>query len=204
MSRGFVALLGIVLLSGFTAFACGTEGFRVVTSEGARQLAIARAPRAVPPVVLVDQDGVSFSMDDYRGKTLLVEFIYTRCPTLCSVLGDEFSQVRELVGDGATQRNIELLSISFDSENDDREALRLYADRYGATAPRWRVAMPVERGDLAALLQTFGVVVIADGIGGFVHNGAIYVVDVSGRLVRIIDPDASARLVATAVGVSPR
>jgi protein SCO1 len=204
MSRGFVALLGIVLLSGFAAFACATEGFRVVTSEGARQLAIVRAPPAVPPVALVDQDGVLFSMDDYRGRTVLVEFIYTRCPTLCGVLGDEFSQVRELVRGATTEQNIELLSISFDSENDDREALRLYADRYGATVPRWRIAMPVERSDLAALLQTFGVVVIPDGNGGFVHNGAIYLVDASGRLVRIIDPEAPAPFVATAVGVSPR
>lgn len=204
MSRGFVALLGIVLLSGFAGLAFGTAGFRVVTSEGARQLAIARAPPAVPPVALVDQDGVSFSIDEYRGKILLVEFIYTRCPMLCSVLGDKFSQVRELVAGAATERNIELLSISFDAENDDREALTLYADRYGATAPRWRVAMSVQRSELAALLQTFGVVVIPDGNGGFVHNGAIYLVDASGRLVRIIDTDASARLAATAVGVSPR
>jgi protein SCO1 len=203
MSRGFLPLVGIILSIGFAAFACGTEGFQVVTSEGARQLAIARAPRAVPPAALVDQDGVPFSMDDYRGKTLLVEFIYTRCPTLCSVLGDEFSRVRALVEGAAAARNIELLSISFDSENDDRQALRLYADRYGAAAPRWRIAVPVERGDLAALLQTFGVVVIPDGIGGFVHNGGMYLVDVRGRLVRIIDPDASARLVAAALGISP-
>ena len=203
MSRGFVALLGIVLSIGFAAFAYGTEGFRVVTSQGARQLAIARAPLAVPPVALVDQGGVSFSIDDYRGKTLLVEFIYTRCPTLCSVLGDEFSQVRALVGGAAMERDIEFLSISFDSRNDDRQALQLYADRYGATAPQWRIAMPVERDDLAALLQTFGVVVIPDGIGGFVHNGAIYLVDASGRLVRIIGPETPAQVVAAAVGVFP-
>jgi protein SCO1 len=204
MSRGFVPLLGCVLLIGFVAFACGTEGFRVMTSEGARRLAIARAPPPVPHVVLVDQDGVSFSLDDYHGKTLLIEFIYTRCPMLCGVLGDDFNHVLSLLEDAASNRNIELLSIGFDSENDNREALKLYGDRYGATAPRWRIAAPIETRDLAALLQTFGVVVIPDGMGGFVHNSAIYLVDGSGRLVRIIDADAPPQLVATAVGVSPR
>jgi protein SCO1 len=204
MSRSFVALLGSVLLIGFAAFACATEGFRVVTSEGARRLAIARAPPPVPDVALVDQDGVSFWLDDYHGKTLLIEFIYTRCPTLCGVLGDDFNQVLTLLGDAASNRNIELLSISFDWENDNREALKLYGDRYGATAPRWRVAMPIERRDLAALLHTFGVVAIPDGMSGFVHNSAIYLVDGSGRLVRIIDPDAPRQLVATALGVSPQ
>jgi len=202
MSRGFIPLLGIVLSIGFAALACGTEGFRVVTSEGARRLAIARAPLPVPHVALVDQDGVSFSLDGYRGKTLLIEFIYTRCPTLCGVLGDNFSQVLALLGGAAKNRSVELLSISFDPENDNREALKLYGDRYGASAPGWRIAMLVERRDLVALLQTFGVVAIPDGMGGFVHNGSIYLVDVSGRLVRIIDPDAPPQLLTTALGIS--
>jgi protein SCO1 len=202
MNRGFVPLLGIVLLTGFAAFACGTEGFRAVTSEGARQLAIARTPRPVPEVSLVDQDGVSFSLDEYRGKTVLIEFIYARCPTLCNVLGDDFNQVLALLAVSASGRNIDLLSISFDSENDDRLALKLYGDRYGAAAPRWRIAVPVERRDLTLLLRTFGVVVIPDGMGGFVHNSAVYLVDVRGRLARIIDPDAPPRLLAAALGVS--
>jgi cytochrome oxidase Cu insertion factor (SCO1/SenC/PrrC family) len=97
---------------------------------------------------------------------------------------------------------LELVSIGFDPDNDGRQALKLYGDRYGATAPRWRIAMPSERRDRAGLLQTFGVVVIPDGMGGFVHNNAMYLVDPSGHLVRIIDPEAPARLVATALDVS--
>ena len=198
MSRGFVLLLGVVLLTGLAAFTYATAGFRVVTSEGARRLAIARTPLAVPHVPLVDQDGVVFSLDDYRGKAVMIEFIYTRCPTLCSVLADDFSRMLALT----SERNIELLSISFDSDNDDRQALKLYAERFGAAMPRWRIAMPVERRDLAALLGTFGVVVIPDGMGGFVHNSAIYIVDANGRLVRIIDPDAPRQVVAAALDVS--
>lgn len=198
MSRGFVLLLGVVLLTGLAAFTYATAGFRVVTSEGARRLAIARTPLAVPHVPLVDQDGVVFSLDDYRGKAVMIEFIYTRCPTLCSVLADDFSRMLALT----SERNIELLGISFDSDNDDRQALKLYAERFGAAMPRWRIAMPVERRDLAALLGTFGVVVIPDGMGGFVHNSAIYIVDANGRLVRIIDPDAPRQVVAAALDVS--
>jgi protein SCO1 len=200
VSRGFVPLLGVVLLSGLAALACGTEGFRVVTSEGARRLAIARSPPPVPHVQLLDQDGVLFSLDDYRGKAVLIEFIYTSCPALCSMLGDAFKQIFASTSD----RDIELLSISFDADNDSWQALKLYGERYGATAPRWRVAMPVERRDLGGLLRTFGVVVIPDGLGGFVHNSGIYLVDVRGRLVRIIDPEAPWQVVAAALdGPSP-
>lgn len=196
-TRGFIALLALVLAAGTGALGWATEGFRVVTSEGARALAVARAPRAVPDVALVDQDGHAFTLGDYRGRTVLVDFIYTRCPTICGVTGDEFRGV--LARLGAADSKVDLLSISFDPANDDREALQLYGDRFGARAPRWRIAAPIDQAGLAALLATFGVVVIPDGLGGFIHNSAVYLVDARGRLARILDPDAPARLAAKSV-----
>ncbi len=199
MTRGFAPLLGIVLLMGIGALAWGTEGFRIVTSEGARRLAIERRAPAVPDVPLVDQDGNPFSLRDYRGRTVLVEFIYTRCPSLCGALGDDFRRLLTLARSAPSQSKVDFLSISFDRKYDDPEALRLYGERYGATPPRWRVAVPADGSGLAALLRTFGVVAIPDGMGGFVHNGAIYLVDARGRLARILDPGSPPRLVREAL-----
>ena len=50
-------------------------------------------------------------------------------------------------------------------------------------------ARPVDNHDLAKLMRVFGVVVIPDGMDGFVHNAAIAVVDPGGRLVAILDWD---------------
>lgn len=204
MSPGFLPLLGIVLTAAIAAFAWETEGFHVVTSEGARQLAVERAPVPVPDVRLIDQDGASFSLADYRGKAILVEFIYTRCPTLCGVLGDGFQRLLALTRDRPSAAAVDFLSISFDRENDDREALLGYGERYGAAAPRWRIAAAADARGLTALLQSFGVVVIPDGLGGFVHNSAIYLVDARGRLARILDPELPPERVAAALHAAGR
>lgn len=196
MTRGFAVLLGFVLAAGIASLAWATDGFRAVTSEGARQLSVERHPRPVPDATLVDQNGNAFSLGDYRGRTILVDFIYTRCPTICSIYGDDFHRVLAQLGHSAADQKIDLLSISFDTENDDQEALKLYADRYGATAPRWRIATPTDKQGLTALLNTFGVVVIPDGMGGFVHDSAVYIVDAQQRLARILDPDAPEELAA--------
>jgi protein SCO1 len=197
MPRGFLLLLAIVAAAGTAALAWETDGFRVITSAGARQLAIERTPASLPDVRLVDQDGHAFRLSAYRGRPVLVDFIYTRCPTICSARGDDFRRVLQLMGAGS-RRSLDLLSISFDPGNDDIEALKLYADRFGATAPRWRIAAPGDPSSLAALLQSFGVVAIPDGLGGFIHNSAVYLVDPQGRLARIFDPDAPAQLLADA------
>ena len=199
MTRGFLPLLAIVAATGIAALAWETDGFRVVTSAGARQLSIERTPRLLPDVRLVDQDGHAFSLSSYEGRPVLVDFIYTRCPTLCGVLGDDFHGVLQLMSGAGAGAPIDLLSISFDPQNDDREALQLYGDRYGAKAPRWRIATPADERGLAELMQSFGVVVIPDGMGGFIHNSAVYLVDARGRLARILDPDSPPQLFADAL-----
>ena len=105
----------------------------------------------------------------YEGRPVLVDFIYTRCPTLCGVLGDDFHARAAAHGGAGAGAPIDLLSISFDPQNDDREALQLYGDRYGAKAPRWRIAAPADERGLAALMQSFGVVVIP-GRHGRLHS----------------------------------
>jgi protein SCO1 len=200
MRRNFFALLALVLTAGIGALAAETEGFRVVTSDGARQLAVERAPVPIPDVRLVDQDGRAFTLGDYRGRAVLIEFIYTRCPTLCAVLGDDFRRVLALAPATAD----DLLSISFDPENDDRAAREAYAARYNAAAPGWRIAAPIDRAGLETLLKSFGVVVIPDGMGGFVHNGAVYLMDGRRRLVRILDPDAAPSALDAALRMAER
>jgi protein SCO1 len=198
VTRGFLPLFALVVAAGLTALWWATDGFRVVTSDGARQLAVERSPRALPDVPLLDQNGRSFSLAEYRGKTVLVDFIYTRCPTICGLLGDDFGNVLALArGHGGA--DIDLLSISFDPADDDRQALRQYASRYGATPPHWRVAVPASPGGLKALLRAFGVVVIPDGYGGFVHSSLVYLVDRRGMLARILDAGTPSRLIAAAV-----
>src|SRR6185437_9502952 len=49
-------LLALVLAAGLAALACETNGFRVMTSAGARQLSLQRAPQRLPDARLVDQD----------------------------------------------------------------------------------------------------------------------------------------------------
>jgi protein SCO1 len=207
MTRGFPVLLTLVLATGLAALHFETDGFRVVTSAGARQLSVERAPQIIPDARLVDQNGTPYTLGAYRGRAVLVDFIYTRCPTICGVLGDDFAHVlqsmqarRSGAGAGAP---IDLLSISFDP-TDDQQALRLYGERFGAKAPRWRIAAPADAQVRAALLRTFDVVVIPDGMGGFFHNDTVYVIDARGRLVRILERDAPAQLFADAVkGIAP-
>lgn len=201
MSRGFPVLLAVVLLTGITALDLETDGLRAFTSAGARQLSVERTPEFLPDARLIDQNGARFTLSAYRGRAVLVDFIYTRCPTICGVLGDDLARVQQSVSASLSGAPINLLSISFDPA-DKQNDLRRYGRRYGATVPRWRIAAPANARDRAELLRSFGVVVIGDGMGGFIHNDAVYVIDAQGRLARIVDPNGPAPLAAAALEVA--
>ena len=64
----------------------GTDGFRAFTTEQARRNAVARSPRTLPEVALDDQDGQPFTLSAYRGQPLAVDFVYTQCVSVCTLL----------------------------------------------------------------------------------------------------------------------
>jgi protein SCO1/2 len=174
----------------------GTDGLRAFTTEGARRLSILNEPRPVPDVRLVDMLGRDLTFADEIGRVVVVEFIYATCPTTCIALGESFAKLRDQIRAAGLADRVRLISISFDLAHDGPEALRSYAEAHGADGRIWMTACPENEQSLRALLKTFGVVVIPDGAGGFVHNAALHVVDHQGRLVRIFDIGEEAQIVS--------
>jgi protein SCO1/2 len=84
---------------------------------------------AIPNFRLINQDGKPISFTKYRGKALLLTFIYTRCPVpeYCTLMSNNFAAIeQELQKDAALYKSTHLLSISFDPEYDTPKVLRSY------------------------------------------------------------------------------
>ncbi|MBW7920938.1 MAG: SCO family protein [Rubellimicrobium sp.] len=190
MRSGGLALVAAVVAAGAGLLWWGTEGLSVFTAETARREAVALAPRVLPDITLQDEAGATITLDALRGKVVLADFIYTRCPTICTVQGSDFEQARAAIRAAGLGDDIALVSISFDPEHDGPEELAFYASRFGGADDIWHFARAPSRADTGALLRAAEVIVLPDGIGGFIHNSAIHVIDPQGRLVRILDDDA--------------
>lgn len=179
----------LIVLLGLAAFSEVSAGFRVVTSEAARRLDVREHAPEIPDAMLVGSGAPAYSLrgDLARdGRIALVDFIYTRCESVCSVLGTEFQQLQQEIRKQGLQDRVRLISISFDPA-DDGDTLARYADRMHADGSVWRFASVADSQALRPLLDAFGIVVVPDGIGGFVHNAAIHTVGPGGRLTRIDD-----------------
>jgi len=120
---------------------------------------------------------------------MVIDFVYTRCPSVCKVLGGVSAQLASRLSDAVESGKAMVLSVSFDPANDTPEAMTRFKRVLEPRETPWMVARPLSSDGRRALLQTFGVEVIPDGAGGFDHNAALHLVDPSCRLTRILDYD---------------
>jgi len=183
-----LAAAGLVLGAAFTAASFLTLGFRAFTAEDARRLRVAEASMPLSPVEIVDASGQRRTLwnADPAARAWLVTFVYTRCPSACVALGSELQQLQASVRASGT-KGIRFASLSFDRAFDTPAELARYAARFHADPALWTVGAPASDAALRTLLRESGVVVIADGFGGYAHNAAIHVVTPEGRLVAIFD-----------------
>ncbi len=102
-------------------------------TDGTSALRIPQPGDQVPDFTLVNQSGKTIHFRQFRGKPLLLTFIYTRCPfpDYCIRMSNNFGQVmRQLRKDAKAFNQAQLLSISIDPENDKPAVLRSYGERY--------------------------------------------------------------------------
>lgn len=124
---------------------------------------------------------------DYRGKPLIVSFIYTGCTAACPVttrqIADAVRAARSVVG----ADDFHVVSIGFNLPHDTPEAMRDHARRFGLDIPGWDFVSP-QQGELERLLAEFGFSYVRTA-WGFDHLAQVTVVDAAGRIYRQVYGD---------------
>jgi protein SCO1 len=139
------------------------------------------------PFSLIDQNGVTRTDSDYRGKYLLVFFGYTYCPDVCPTTLAVMKSALDMMGSRADR--IVPLFITVDPKRDTPEKLKAYLSSFGprfigltgdesaiaAVAREYRVyyqTHPAENGGEYTVDHS-GIVYLMDGSGAFVANYAL-------------------------------
>jgi protein SCO1/2 len=182
------ALLSCLLAIAVGALTLGwwTDGGTVLTAEAARRGAAQRGQLSVGRFAVETTHRKWESIPSPAGKIQVIEFIYTSCPTLCQAGGVDMYRLANRLEAGGLASRAQLISVSFDPSHDDIERLRSYGDRFRADGKVWTIAR-ASTPELDGMLRDFGVIVIPDRYGGYVHNIALHVVTPDGRLAGIYD-----------------
>jgi protein SCO1 len=142
----------------------------------------------VPDFSFTNQNGRRISISQYRGKVLLITFIYTRCPfpDFCPRMSNNFDEIYKQLGSNPALANTHLLSISFDPEHDTPKVLRDYGfsvahEHDAALFRRWEFAS-APAADLPKIADFFALTVKPEN-GLITHNLSTAVIGPDGKIV---------------------
>lgn len=131
--------------------------------------------------------GRQLRLADYRGKPLVVSFIYTGCLSACPVTTRQVAEAvraaRAVLGTDAFR----VLSIGFNLPYDSPEAMRDHAQRFGLATPGWDFVSP-QPAQVDRLLADFGFSYVPTS-WGFDHVAQVTVLDAGGRIYRQVYGD---------------
>lgn len=120
----------------------------------------------VPDVKLVNQDGRPLSPRQFKGRALVVTFIYTRCPipNYCPLMSTNFAQLNSaILADEGLRKGARLLSVTLDPEYDKPAVLKAYGATYaGGKFDNWDFATG-EPPEVRRLAESLGLSYKAEG-----------------------------------------
>jgi len=145
----------------------------------------------VPNFKLRNQDGHALNLTQFKGKAVLITFIYTRCPRpdFCPRVTRNFAQIdKELAAQPSLYAKTHLLCVSFDPDNDTPERLRAYGAQYiGSDSSQafnhWDFAVP-EKPVVQTMARYFDVGITTDADNTITHTLSTTLIGPDGKVVK--------------------
>ena len=146
---------------------------------------------SVPDFKLLNQSGRMIHLSQFRGKVLLLTFIYTRCPlaSYCPRMSRNFAEIdKALAADPSLYKKTHLLSVSFDPDYDTPAVLRSYGGAYTGnytkeTFAHWDFAAPPKK-ELPHILKFFLVGVTPGTNHTLTHSLSTIVITPEGKIYK--------------------
>jgi protein SCO1/2 len=129
------------------------------------------------------QTGRLIRWSDFRGKVLLLSFIYTRCPDrdICPAISGKFAYLEHHLD----PRHFALATLTLDPLHDSPAVLDAYGEQFGADPARWSL-LTGESAQIKTVLDSFGLDPLETDPGRIIHGDTLAIVDAKGKIAELI------------------
>lgn len=129
---------------------------------------------------LRDASGKTVRLSDYRGKPLLVSFIYTGCFEICPANTRLLHEAVKGLDKLLSPNQFNVVSIGFNQPADAPVAMRAFAAQYRINYPNWEFLSPHAK-TVDPLTRAYGFSYLATP-AGFDHVLGVTIVDPNGKI----------------------
>src|SRR6202022_922710 len=130
--RALLALLALVAIAGVVALrtiggssASPRAGGKQIASGEFRSAGVLSPPRSAPALALNNYLGQPIKIDAYRGKAVLLTFLYTNCPDVCPLITSNLRVAQNVMGP-AVAAKAQVIAVSVDPRGDTPKAVAAF------------------------------------------------------------------------------
>jgi protein SCO1/2 len=143
--------------------------------------------RPAPPFTLTDSEGNTLSLANLQGKTVVLNFLYTRCKEACPLHMNLIRQLQKKVDEAGLSEEVAFITIATDREDiaGTRENMRAYGENFDLNPTSWRFLYRAEdepAGLTSELADAYGMRFADTGDGVQVHGIVTHVIDPTGQM----------------------
>jgi protein SCO1/2 len=141
---------------------------------------------AAPGFALRDATGRAVAMTDFRGKVVVLNFIYTNCADECPLQSEKIAHIQAIINRTPMKKMVGFVTITTDPRRDQGLVLTDYGKVHGLDAANWvfLTSGPDQPEDTTRkLARSYGLEFTPDGDGVEIHGVVTHVIDQSGRML---------------------
>jgi protein SCO1/2 len=190
-SRILLALVVIVVIAGGVALLTTGSTSKRPSAGGIHGVAssrysgsLASPPQQAPPLSLRNYKGERVNIDQYKGKAVLVTFLYTHCPDVCPIIASNLGVALNMMGPAKASK-VQVIAVSVDPRGDTPTAVASFLQRHGV-AGRMQYLIGSAK-ELGAVWKAWGVGAEQDAEQPQLvnHSGLVYGISEQGKVTTL-------------------
>lgn len=174
--------LSLVTVQGSPSLAHSLEGLEKSMKARERYAQIVNRP--APEFTLQNAAGASVRLSDYRGKVVVLWFIYSRCRDVCPLHSDALASIQEKINKTPMKDLVRFVTITTDPANDTPSVLTAYGPTHGLDPSNWVMLTsgPKKAAATRDIAKKYGLKFTLDKDGYQMHGLVTHLIDKSGNL----------------------
>ena len=185
--RDRTAAFGVgVVLAVASVAGCGGSSSDSSSSPNGGFAGLLRKPSTpAPQLALKDSLGHPVNIDSYRGKAVLVTFIYDHCPDICPLIVGNLHTAQSELGSTATQ--LQIIAVSVDPKGDTPKTVKAFLEQHQMTGKMEYLIG--SRPQLESVWSNWGIAAKASPTAknpdAVEHSALIYGISGSGKITTV-------------------
>ncbi|RVQ50517.1 SCO family protein [Sinorhizobium meliloti] len=138
-----------------------------------------------PQFMLQDADGRAVGLDAFRGKVVVLNFVYTNCLDVCPLHAKKLAELQKMINQTPMKQVVEFVTITTDPRHDTGSVLRDYGEAHGLDPANWvfLTSAPDRPEDTTRrIAEAYGLKFTRGGDGMQMYGIVTHVIDQAGRL----------------------